>query len=289
MKKYDQIIHTWLFGGMPFQKMAEWVAYAGAQGVDLSMQPFGKGNVAEFRQAAPENLRILKDAGLSVQVVTPMYFHKETELCNEDAKVREAGIEFSKRCVDAALEYNTNKILVAPSWISPTPMQPLPYDEHLKLAADSMQKIAEYAAPLGVELMIEPVNRYRVMLIHTIGEALRLINMIDADNVHIVGDVFHMHVEETEGVPNAIHQAKGHLSCLHIGDNTRKCPGYGAMDWRAILSALDAIEFKGALSYEPAGLYFDQHKIAADEETAKAFVTTLKNGISYLNHLMDLP
>ena len=289
MKKYNPIVHTWMFSDMPCEKMAKWVSFAGAQGIDLSMYSVGKNNVAEMQQAASQNLRILEDAGLSVQVVTPMFFHKEIELCNEDAKVRQAGVDFAKRAVDAALEYGAKKILISPSWITPVPVQTLSYGEHLKLAADSMQKIAEYAAPKGVDLMIEPVNRYRVMLIHTVGEALRLINMIDADNVHIVGDVFHMHVEETEGVVNAIHQADQHLSCLHIGDNTRRCPGYGAMDWRGILSALDAIDFGGALSYEPATLYFDQHKVAADEAYAEVFVTTLKNGISYLNHLMELP
>jgi len=289
MKKYDQIVHSWLFGGMPFRQMTDWVAYAGAQGVDLSVHPFGKDSIEELKRAVPENLQILEDAGLRVQVVTPMYYYKEVELCNADANVRQFGIDYTRRCVDMALEYGANKILVAPNWISPIPEQPLSYDEHLKYAAESLQAIAEHAAPLGVDLMIEPINRYRAMLVHTIGESLRLIDMISADNVHIVGDVFHMHVEEPEGVVNAIHEAGDHLKCLHIGDNTRKCPGYGAMDWRAILSALDAIDFKGALSYEPATVYFDQYKVAADEAYAKTFVTQLKNGISYLNHLMDLP
>lgn len=289
MKRFDQIIHTWMFAGMSYEKMFPLIASTGAAGVDLTVRFDGFHTCEEVLRDAAANKQILQDAGLKVPVVTPFYFNAETELCSEDPKVRRCGIDFSKRCVDIAAEYGATRLLVSPSWISPVHKLTLPYEDHLKLAAESLAELSDYAAQAGAGFMIEPVNRYRVSLIHTVTEAKRLIAMTGKENLYIVPDVFHMHVEEPEGIVNAIHEAGGALlQCLHIGDNTRRCPGYGTMDWRGILSALKIIDFAGALSYEPAQLYFSEKMVENDDDYAAAFAQRLKNGIAYLDHLMDL-
>ena len=178
-------------------------------------------------------------------------------------------------------------MLVSPSWVSVLQKLEQPYETHWRHAVEAVREIAPHAARRGVTLLVEPINRDRVSLVHTVREGLRFIGDVEEDNVALVADIFHMNIEESRGVVNALHEAAPKLQCVHIGENTRQCPGYGAADWGQIMSALRQTGYAGPLSYEPAELYFDAGQVARDETCARAFATRLKHGIAYLNALMD--
>ena len=287
MVRYKQIVHTWMFGNTPFEQIVHLLACAGADGLDLSFALDGPYSWKNLLASAPKYTRLIRDAGMTVPAATPLYFKPEIELCSEDASVRSRGTEFTKGCAEAAAAYGSHNLLVVPSWVSVHHRLTAPHAEHMKYAAESISKVALYAKTLDVDLLIEPVNRYRVALVHTIREALDLINLVDMDNVHIAADIFHMQMEERAGIVNGLYQANTQLKCLHIGDNTRCCPGSGAMDWYAILAALKAINFSGPLSYEPAELYFSETRVEQEPEYVARFVSGLKDGFIYLNNIMD--
>jgi D-psicose/D-tagatose/L-ribulose 3-epimerase len=282
---FPQTVHTWMFGETPFSKILEYLRDAGADGLDLSIYEAGPYAADHLLDAGYE--RLIAAAGMKVFSTTPLYFSPDADLSSADPARRRKALLFTKKAVDVTARYGCDRMLVSPSWVSGTHGLVAPYAEHWKYALEAVSEAAEYAAGKRVDLLIEPINRYRVSLVHTVDEALRFIEDAGLGNLHIVADIFHMHMEEADGVVNALHAAAPHLKCVHIGDSTRRCPGYGVTDWRAILSALARTAYDGPLAYEPVYLYFDEKRVAGDAACAREFTLRLKNGMACLRGLMD--
>jgi D-psicose/D-tagatose/L-ribulose 3-epimerase len=285
MAVFPQTVHTWMFGDLPMEQITEYLLFAGAEGVDLSISLTGRNSPEELM--GKDFRALFADAGLSVLTATPLFFSQEADLSSADPAIRESAVSFAKMAVDTTAFYGCGKMLISPSWVSVTHKLEKPYAEHWKLAVESTQQVAEYAAEKKVVLMVEPINRYRVSLIHTVDEGLRFIRDAGMGNLALVTDIFHMHMEEADGVVNALYAAAPKLECVHIGDSTRKCPGFGVTDWAEILRALRSVGFSGPLSYEPVELYFSEQQVAQDKAYAQAFAGRLKYGISYLKMLME--
>ena len=124
-----------------------------------------------------------------------------------------------------------------------------PTQAELDNVAGVLQKISKYAKVRGVELGIEPVNRYENHLINTGWQARDMIERIGADNIFIHLDTYHMNIEE-KGVANGILAAREHLKYIHLSESDRGVPGAGTCDWDEIYATLAAIGFKGGLAME---------------------------------------
>lgn len=280
-KMLQQVVHGWMFGAMPMEKIAETLRRIGADGMDLSIL---EGQTESMLKTDVKG--ILANEGLTIPVATAQYVAMDLSHCDE-AK-RQAAIDHTKRCIDVTAAAGCDRMLVAPSAVISRPQTYFTTrQEDFARSADSIRQAAEYAKACGVMLLIEPINRYRVSLIRTVGEGLELVEAVGMPNVHLVPDVWHMHMEEDEGVCAGILQAGTHLKCLHIGDNTRKAPGHGYMDWRAILQALYQIGFDGPLSYEPVFLGYNGGLVGKDEAYTELFAEHLRVGISYLHGIME--
>jgi 5-keto-L-gluconate epimerase len=110
---------------------------------------------------------------------------------------------------------------------------------------------AEYAAPRGVRLTLEPLNRYDGDVIRTTEEALAFLADLGSDGVGLQLDTFHVNIEErswTEPFARAL--AAGRLWYVQLGDNNRWSPGQGLIDFPAIVRTLRQGGYDGYLSAE---------------------------------------
>lgn len=112
-----------------------------------------------------------------------------------------------------------------------------------------LQISAERARSRGIDLGIEPVNRYETHLLNTGWQAVEMIERIGADNVFVHLDTYHMNIEE-KGAANGILAARDHLKYIHLSESDRGTPGYGTCDWDEIFATLAAIGFRGGLAME---------------------------------------
>jgi D-psicose/D-tagatose/L-ribulose 3-epimerase len=112
-----------------------------------------------------------------------------------------------------------------------------------------LQAAARHAKTRGLELGIEPVNRYENHLINTGRQAVDLLERVGATNVFVHLDTYHMNIEE-KGAANGILEAREHLKYIHLSESDRGTPGYGNIPWNEIYAALAAIGFKGGLAME---------------------------------------
>ncbi|MBE6583892.1 MAG: sugar phosphate isomerase/epimerase [Ruminococcaceae bacterium] len=115
----------------------------------------------------------------------------------------------------------------------------------------SMKEIIKVAEECGVTYCVEAVNRFETALINTAKEALAYIEEIDSKNIGVLLDTYHMNIEE-DNIGDAIRLVGAdRLKSFHTGENNRRAPGRGHLDWDEIFGALADIGYKGRIVSEP--------------------------------------
>lgn len=122
-------------------------------------------------------------------------------------------------------------------------------DQALDWLAEALNELGPYAARHGVPLIYEPLNRYETNLITTMAEGAAFLQSLATDNVKLLGDLFHMNIEEAD-LGDAIRAAGAHLGHVHFVDSNRRAAGLGHLDFTPVVAALREIGYEGYLSAE---------------------------------------
>lgn len=116
-------------------------------------------------------------------------------------------------------------------------------------ALDAVSFLGNHAAELGVELTIEPINRYETNFLNTIEETLYFIRATNCSNIGLLADTFHMNIEEADMLLSL--QAAGRLLWhVHFADSNRYAPGMGHLDFQQLAGKLKEMDFQGYVSAE---------------------------------------
>jgi D-psicose/D-tagatose/L-ribulose 3-epimerase len=271
-------VNNWIFGSVSLPEVVRRVAAIGFDGVELVGEP-------TLYNARDVN-QIIKDAGLKVQSICGMHPGPEPGdlrlLSHPDLKERQKGVDYVKACVDLASVVGARSVLVVPSLVGqPSPLVSRQAD--LEACVEPLHQAAVYAGQQAILLTIEPINRYEVGLVFSVSDAIDLAIRVDHPNIRVMGDTFHMQIEEGDGIPNAIRRA-GHywLQHLHAADNTREAPGLGTLPWKDILRALHDIDFEGGISMEPLPKGKSPYDARDGNIPAEKLDAELRIGLSYL-------
>lgn len=140
-----------------------------------------------------------------------------------------------------------------------------------ELAVPGLSELARFAGDHGVVLALEPLNRYSTPYCCTAQDAAYIAGRVDQQGLGIMLDTFHMNIEE-DSFEHTIAGAGGMLRHMHFADNNRKMPGYGHIDFKAIVGALVKIRYERYVTFEPA---------FADNN----YEEQLKNGLQYVKSI----
>jgi D-psicose/D-tagatose/L-ribulose 3-epimerase len=283
-KIFQFSVNTWIFGAVPIEEIIRRAKSIGFDGIELVGEP------KVYRAAVVRHLA--EEAGLKVLSICGMHPGSEPDdlrlLSHPNQLERQKGIDYIKACVDLANEVGARSVLVVPSLVGqPKPMVSRQAD--LQAAIEPLGQAAKYAESAGIILTIEPINRYEVGLIFNINDAIQLAKQVDNPACRIMGDTFHMQIEEGDGIPNAIRRA-GHnwLQHLHVADNTREAPGMGTMPWRETLRALYDIDYQGVVSMEPLPKGASPYDARNGHIPAEKLDGDLRMGLEYLQEMCRL-
>jgi len=119
-------------------------------------------------------------------------------------------------------------------------------------AVAGLQAAARRAADVGVTLALEPLNRFESAYPTTVAEAGALVDAVDAANLGLLLDTFHMNIEERDPAA-AIRQAGARLRHFHCSENDRGPIGSGHIAWPAVREALRDAGYQGDLVVESFG------------------------------------
>jgi sugar phosphate isomerase/epimerase len=117
-----------------------------------------------------------------------------------------------------------------------------------RLAA-SVAALAVTADRLKTPLLIEAVNRYESPVGHSLADTWDIARRANSPFVWILPDTFHMNIEEAD-MKQAIRAHRACFGSFHLSDNTRHFPGFGAIDFAAVIRALDEVGYQGKLAIE---------------------------------------
>lgn len=132
--------------------------------------------------------------------------------------------------------------------------------ETVKRLADRLATLAPYAAERGVSLALEPLNPMfggNRTCLFTVADAHDVCHMVDAPNLGIAVDVYHVWWDRT--LAEGLRQARGLILGYHLCDwleNTRHMlldrgmMGDGVADLRAIRGAVEAAGYAGFCEVE---------------------------------------
>jgi len=123
------------------------------------------------------------------------------------------------------------------------------FESSVEKGNQALVACANYAHGKGVNLLLEPINRYETNIINTVDEAADLIEKIGSRNLKLLLDTFHMNIEE-KSIAESFIKAGRHLGHIHFADSNRLAPGWGHIDFGEILDILKKIHYQGAVCFE---------------------------------------
>jgi len=109
--------------------------------------------------------------------------------------------------------------------------------------------VADYAKEKGINIGIEPINRYETYVCNTAENVLDMISKTGKDNLFLHLDTFHMNMEENNFYDPVI-LAGNRLKHIHITESHRGMLGEGTINWQELFTALREIDFQGNLVLE---------------------------------------
>ena len=116
-------------------------------------------------------------------------------------------------------------------------------------AVAAVKRVAHFAGERGITLGLEVVNRYESNLLNTATQALAMIDEIDAPNVVVHLDTYHMNIEEVDFMQPVLACGKK-LGYVHIGESHRGYLGSGNIDFEQFFKALAMIDYQGVVTFE---------------------------------------
>ncbi|HWE63312.1 MAG TPA: sugar phosphate isomerase/epimerase family protein [Chloroflexota bacterium] len=183
-------------------------------------------------------------AEAGIGVVASTVLDARTDITAEEPAVREAGVAYLKRCVDAVHGMGAD-LLSGVIYVEHGKRPHQRPDEALwDRSAQALRAVGEYAARHGIAIGLEPVNRYESCVLNTSAQAVAMIDRIGLPNVMVHLDTYHMNIEEKDW-STPVHTAGARLCHIHLCENDRGIPGTGLVQWEALFGALRAIGYDG--------------------------------------------
>lgn len=144
-------------------------------------------------------------------------------------------------------------------------------------AAEAVVACAEYAAPKGVQLLIEPINRYETNFINTAEEGVKFAEEIGHPEIKLLLDTFHMNIEETN--PElTLTRFSEHLGYVHFADSNRQASGMGHLPFHQYLLTLIKNHYQGVVTAEILPLPDDEKAMAQAGAFVRSLTSTIQSG-----------
>jgi sugar phosphate isomerase/epimerase len=226
------------YGNEDPRRGLERIARAGYERVELSGDPPGI-TWEDLNQAIIDN-------GLEVSSISSL-LGPGRDLSHADPSFRRAGHDYLLHLIDMASVVGSPIINVHPSSVNRTEVLTT-VEQEWEWSVEGLRSLATHADGT-CRLAVEPWNRYETHLINTLGQAVELVIAVDHPAVCVMGDTFHMGIEESDPL-GALHRAAPHLGHMHLADNTRAAPGTGTVDFAPYIRTLIEIDYPGTVTFE---------------------------------------
>jgi sugar phosphate isomerase/epimerase len=179
-----------------------------------------------------------------------------------EPKTAALAISETRSDIDIAVELGAPSVTIAVAIHAPITAQNV--KECTSVAVDALRQMSDYASQKGVRLVFEATNHLEMgKFVNTALNHRRMIELTGKKNIGIQLDMFHANFEELNPY-EAIVDAGDLLWHMHFRDSNSLTPGYGTVDWKAVLRALKKINYQGYVTIESAPMVPDSDTAAKD-------------------------
>jgi len=239
-------VSTWLFTS-PFQtsdaaKLFAKIRVMGYDKVEIAVEDPSLVDAVELNKQLQAN---------GLQPLICGAFGNSRDLTNEDPAIQKTGLDYIETCLELSASVGA-PFLAGPMYAAVGKARMVPADQRKKeweRAVTNLQKVCAMAASRGLEIALEPLNRFESDLINRTEDVLKLIEDINHPVAKIGLDMFHMNIEEPDP-KQAIIAAGSKLIHLQVAENYRGTPGTGSAPWKAYYEGLEAIGYRGTVCIE---------------------------------------
>jgi D-psicose/D-tagatose/L-ribulose 3-epimerase len=233
------LVFTGVFDATGLRRAVEGTKAAGFDLIEIPLM-----DVAGFDSALAG--RLIADNGLAV--TASLGLTEATDLTSEDPRVVAAGESLLEECLDHVAAMGGDVLCgviysAMRKYSAPTTAAGVAHSQA------AIGRLAEKARERGIRLSLEIVNRYESNVFNTARGGLRFLEGIDADNVSLHLDTYHMNIEESD-LWQPVLDAGEHLGYVHIGESHRGYLGTGSVDFPAFFRALDRLGYDGPVVFE---------------------------------------
>ena len=237
-----QIPGIGLSGEKTFVERLEVLARHRFMGIEYQASDFGK-------EPADRVKAITADFNLKVtRIATGALAMKEKLSLSEGGGIGEKTLARMKDLADYASEFDAGLIL---GFIKGAPGQDREKARHQFV--ENLSALAGYASQKKTPFIIEATNHHETSLAFTLAEAAELADAVTGkepgSKLQILPDTYHMNIEETDIAAELCKYIR-YFEAVHLSDNNRCLPGYGAIDFKKIFAALIAANFSGYIGLE---------------------------------------
>ncbi len=204
-------------------------------------------NVVDFeRYPASAYAELLAEYGLTfTMIATGLYARKNSlSLSSPDPAIRQETTARLGRIVRFAADAGAGVIC---GFIKgPAGMDRKDAEENIRTSLGELDGlIRECKTPL----LIEATNHYEASAALSVEGAIGLFRDLGNSFIRVLPDTYHMNIEEANTIHSLL-RGQGCYESIHISDNNRFFPGYGGIDFFAILSALAGMRYQGVMAIE---------------------------------------
>ncbi len=187
--------------------------------------------------------------GLELAISPGNLWPMECDLSSDRAEDRAAGLAWHKKYVELACEMGAKTYSGAIYGHTGVVKRHPPTDEEYTRIANGLHQLAEYARPLGVNIVLEAMSHFRTHLVNRPEQLMRLVELADHPNLFVLLDTYHM-VVEVRDFAQAVRTLSSRLWGLHACENDRGVPGGGLVPWDALFRSLKEVGFDGHIIME---------------------------------------
>ena len=217
------------------------IAALGYDGVELAVRHPGHLEVESIK-------KILAKHSLSVSAIGTGQAYGEDGLSftHPDERVRRQAIQRIEAHIELASHFNA---LVIIGLIRGKIVDTVDRQQAWQWLIEALRECASAAKSKGIRLALEPINRYETNVVNTVAEGLELLTEVDAANLGMLLDTFHMNIEEPS-LEESIRRASERMFHVHVADSNRWHPGAGHIDFKRVVDVLQKIRYAGFISAE---------------------------------------
>jgi len=168
----------------------------GFDGIELRGEGEGK-----FARRLPE-IRAAVDAGAVLPTVCVMMDHFIGDF---DAERRRDAVDNMKILLSVIAEAHGLGAITPAAYgmfsrALPPFNPPRSADQDREVLLAGLRELGEHAGANGVTVLLEPLNRYEDHMVNTLEQGVALCREVGLPSVRVIGDFFHMNIEETDPV-----------------------------------------------------------------------------------------